>query len=153
MNKSVLLLILFFQLSSAAYPQDDLPRQGMLGFTMREPSPGKAGAIIRSVDAGSNAEKAGIKENDLVLRINEIFLSDLTSFNQALLTVDGNTKAKLQVVRNNRLQEMILDVPPLKKESLAGVITEYSSVVTSYGYRVRTIVTTPKNATGKAFLF
>lgn len=135
--------------------QDDLPRQGDLGIALREPTTGKADAIVRSVKAGSNAEKAGLKKDDVVLRINGILLSDLSAFNRALLTVDGNAKAKLQIVREGKLQELIIDVPPLKKESLPDVITEYSSVVSSYGYRVRTIITRPKNVTGKlpAILF
>lgn len=137
------------------YSQDDLPRQGNLGVSLREPSDGKAGAVVRAVESGSSAEKAGLKKDDTILRVNGVFLSNASDLYQALLTVDGNTKVKLQLTREGKLQEVAFDVPPLKKESYPDIITDYSSVVTAYGYRVRTITTRPKNATGKlpAILF
>jgi alpha-beta hydrolase superfamily lysophospholipase len=155
MKQILLTLISLFCICLFAYAQDDLPRQGNLGVSLREPSDGKAGAVVRSVESGSSAEKAGLKKDDTILRINGVFLSNASDLYQALLTVDGNTKVKLQFARNGKLQEVAFDVPPLKKESYPDIITEYSSVVTAYGYRVRTITTRPKNATGKlqAILF
>lgn len=155
MKPTIFAFTVFLFIFQFTYAQDDLPRQGNLGISLGEPSDGRAGAVVRSVESGSAAEKVGLKKDDIILQINNILLTNASDLYQALLTVDGNTKVKLQLLREGKLGVLAFDVPPLKKESYPGIITDYSSVVTAYGYRVRTITTRPKNATGKlpAILF
>lgn len=79
------------------------------------------GVLIRSVEKGSRADKAGFRAGDIVVRVNDQAVRDTSDFTHALRSRDGNT-VTLGIVRDKREQTITLTLPD-RKES-GGLIEE-----------------------------
>ncbi len=128
--------------------------RGVLGVMVQELTPaladafnisGKKGALITNITAGSPADKAGLKSQDVVIRINQ---TDITSGAQlrnilGLLPID--TKVALLVLRKDKtltLQATIVSPKALKMQTeppavasfLDGVrLTSYDELIPDFG--------------------
>lgn len=86
-----------------------------------------AGVLVRSVEKGSRAEKAGIRAGDVVVRVNNENVNDTSDFTRALRSRGGNT-VTLGIMRDKREQTLTLTLPDrresgaLQEDSMEQVI-------------------------------
>lgn len=78
---------------------------------------GGGGVLVRSVEKGSRAEKAGLRAGDVIVRVNSEKVSDVGDFSHALRNHKGET-ASISVVRDKREQTLTLTVPERKQSQL-----------------------------------
>jgi len=68
------------------------------------------GVLVRSVEKGSRAEKAGFHAGDVIVKINDEPIHDSGDFSHALRGRNGNT-AKLTILRDKKEQTITLTLP------------------------------------------
>jgi len=68
------------------------------------------GVLVRSVEKGSRAEKAGLHAGDVIVKINDEPIHDSGDFSHALRGRNGNT-AKLSILRDKKEQTITLSLP------------------------------------------
>jgi len=80
------------------------------------------GVLIRSVEKGSRAEKAGFRAGDVIVKVNKQTVRDASDFSHALRGTSGGSAA-VTVIREKREQTLTLTLPE-KKDS--GALMEES---------------------------
>ena len=68
------------------------------------------GVLVRSVEKGSKAEKAGFRAGDVVVKVNDQAVSDTSDFTHALRSSSGGSAA-VTVVREKKEQNLNLALP------------------------------------------
>jgi hypothetical protein len=80
------------------------------------------GVLVRSVDRGSRAEKAGFRAGDVIVKVNDQAIQDTSDFTHALRShTSGNTS--VVVIRDKREQNLQLPLPDRKD---SGAVIEES---------------------------
>jgi serine protease Do len=79
------------------------------------------GVLVRSVEKGSRAEKAGFRAGDVVVRVNGENVSDAGDFTHAVRSRKDN-KATIGIIRDKKEQTITLTLPEAKESG--GVINE-----------------------------
>jgi len=72
------------------------------------------GVLVRSVEKGSRAEKAGIRAGDVVVKVNNEGVQDTSDFTRALRARGGNS-VTLGIMRDKREQTLTLTLPERKE--------------------------------------
>jgi membrane-associated protease RseP (regulator of RpoE activity) len=67
--------------------------------------------LIRSVEKGGAAEKAGLKAGDVIVRVDNEKLTDRSDLRHALAKYSEGGKLSLGVVRDKREQTVVVDLP------------------------------------------
>jgi membrane-associated protease RseP (regulator of RpoE activity) len=67
--------------------------------------------LIRSVEKGGAAEKAGLKAGDVIIRVDNEKLTDRSDLRHALATHSDGGKLSLGIVRDKREQNVVVDLP------------------------------------------
>jgi predicted metalloprotease with PDZ domain len=75
------------------------------------------GVLVRSVEKGSRAEKAGFHAGDVITRVNGETINDVGDFSHALNTRKQNTAA-VSIIRDKRPQTLSLTLPERKRSDL-----------------------------------
>jgi serine protease Do len=75
---------------------------------------GGKGILVRSVEKGSSAEKAGFHAGDVIVRVNDETVNDAEDFSHALRSGKDNT-AKVGILRDKREQTITLQLPERKQ--------------------------------------
>jgi len=86
-----------------------------------------SGVLVRSVEKGSRAEKAGIRAGDVVVRVNNENVNDTSDFTRALRSRSG-TSLTLGIMRDKREQTLTLTLPD-RKESGALIEDSMDQVI------------------------
>jgi serine protease Do len=74
------------------------------------------GVLVRSVEKGSLAEKAGFHAGDVIVRINGDTINDAGDFSHALRSHKENeNKASVTVIRDKKEQTLTLTLPPRRQ--------------------------------------
>jgi serine protease Do len=79
------------------------------------------GVLVRSVEKGSRAEKAGFRAGDVVVRVNGEIVNDAGDFTHAVRSRKDH-KANIGIVRDKKEQTITLTLPETKESG--GVINE-----------------------------
>jgi serine protease Do len=74
------------------------------------------GVLVRSVEKGSRAEKAGFRAGDVIVRVGKDPVHDSGDFSHALQSNRSNGSVAVGVIRDKKEQNITLSLPP-KKES------------------------------------
>ena len=75
------------------------------------------GVLVRSVEKGSSAEKAGLRAGDVIVKVNGEAVTDVGDFSHALRNrKSGN--ASVAVIRDKREQTLSLPVPEKKQSEM-----------------------------------
>ncbi|HEY0170326.1 MAG TPA: PDZ domain-containing protein [Pyrinomonadaceae bacterium] len=130
-------------------PLGELRRQAFLGVTLDPPNADRAGAEVRRVADADAAAQAGLRPGDRILRVNGALIDSPAALERALISLRGGDTTRFEIVRGGQLLSHTGTLRPLPREQLQGVETVYDSALTDLGFRVRTIVTRPRNAPGK----
>jgi Do/DeqQ family serine protease len=104
-------------------------RRGRLGVTVQDLTPDLAqafgipqirGAVIARVEPGSTAERAGLKEGDVVLSVNDRRVRNATELRNAIGLLRVGTEVTLEVVRDNRRQTVAAMVAEIEAATIEG---------------------------------
>jgi serine protease Do len=79
--------------------------RAFLGVTSLRPENGPAGAKVGEVSAGSAAEKAGIKEGDLITKVDEIVIDGPEDLARAISKYKPEDKVTLTLTRDGKEQK------------------------------------------------
>lgn len=143
--------ILFLLLQTPSFSQEELIRRGFMGVQVTDITdavaeekglPSKEGVIVTRVFPDSTACEGGIKENDIILEINETKILNTAQF----LTLAGSLKEgeELQIIisRENEKVAKELALKPFPKETSPDFEIIYTSVSVK-GTLLRAIITKP----------
>ena len=105
-------------------------RRGRLGVTIQDLSPSLAkalkagvagGAVVTSVEAGTGAEKAGLKPGDVIVAVDDRALRNASDLRNRIGLAPVGTKVTLSIVRDGKKKRVIVRIGKLKgKASVAG---------------------------------
>jgi serine protease Do len=73
------------------------------------------GVLVRSVEKGSRAEKAGLRAGDVIVKINDQPVHDTSDFSHALRTRKGTDAIGVGVIRDKKEQNLNLTLPERKE--------------------------------------
>lgn len=141
MLSASLLLTLQFSQAATNLPTD-LPRRGSLGIAFAG-NPGGKGLTVQSITPGLTGDKAGVKEGDVLLKINDRDAAQpgLSGWVRELPTGKPVT---FTLARNNKEQTVTSNLVERPRDpGTADYEVLYSHVV-SHGKRMRTIITRPR---------
>lgn len=74
------------------------------------------GVLVRSVEKGSRAEKAGFRAGDVIVKVNNQPVHDTSDFSRAVKSRDGNS-IPVGLVRDKKEQTLNLTLPARKESS------------------------------------
>lgn len=129
-----------------------LPRHAYWGASLDPPTETAAGASVHALVEKGFAEQIGLIKGDVVLRVNGIFIRTNSDYQRIFWSAEmikGGSKVTLEILRAGKLLTKSGIVPPKPLESFPGIVTEYKSVMSPYGYKVQVIVTRPQQTKGK----
>lgn len=94
------------------------------------------GVLVRSVEKGSRAEKAGLRAGDVIVKVNDQPVHDTSDFAHAVKSRSGNS-VSVGVIREKKEQNLNLTLPDRKEsgelleeeESLEGPLIDAESAV------------------------
>ena len=72
-----------------------------------------AGVLVRNVEKGSRAEKAGFRAGDLIVKVNDEPVHDTSDFTHAVHSRGGNS-VSVGIIRDKREQNLNLNLPERK---------------------------------------
>jgi serine protease Do len=75
------------------------------------------GVLVRSVEKGSRAEKAGFRAGDVIVKINDQMVHDTSDFTHGVRSRNGNS-VNVGVVRDKKEQNLNLTLPDRKDSGL-----------------------------------
>jgi pimeloyl-ACP methyl ester carboxylesterase len=134
--------------SAQAASGETLRRRAAWQASIAAPSHPDSGALVRRVDVGSPAERAGLRAGDRILSLNDTALSDADVFWPALRAIRGGDSVRARVLRVGTSRQptsadvrFVVDSVP--HERIPGATVSYDAVRSSRGYLVRTVVTRP----------
>lgn len=130
-------------------PAGELRRKAFLGVALTSPDAKTAGALVRQVVNADVATQIGLRQNDRILRINGTLLDSPAALERVLISLRAGDTARFEVARDGQPVNFTSTLQGLPREQLQGVEVIHDSAATDLGFRVRTIVTRPRNATGK----
>lgn len=92
------------------------PSHGLLGASVSDPSgdASHAGGLVRSVESGSAADKAGLKAGDIITSVGGVPASSGTSVSGLIRMHEGGSKVKLEYIRNGKTEETTATLGTLK---------------------------------------
>ena len=151
--KKIIFILLLTLISSAVYSQN-ITRKAQLGVRLSQINDSiksalnldvKEGVVVTSVTAGSTADVALIKVNDVIVELNDISLITVKSYRDAVKNIREGEEVKFEVLRGKemlRLKTKAVGLP-FEKSDIYDVI--YDEVKFKDGY-LRIITTKPKSA-------
>lgn len=69
------------------------------------------GVLVRSVEKGSNAERAGFRAGDVITKVNSETVSDAGDFSRVLRSQKGGGTVNVGIIRDKKEQTLTLTVP------------------------------------------
>lgn len=124
----------------------DLARRAALGFATEA----EGGALrVTRVDAGSSAEKAGVRTGDQIVQINGVRVANVLDARDALRRTLGDAELRLGLVRQGARQDARFVVPPRPLEDMPGMDSTYGAVDVGGGAKLRTITAVPSASRGR----
>ena len=83
----------------AHFAYEETPKEGVLLGVMFEPTPSQRGLLVKTVVPGSNADRAGVKEGDLLISLDGEQLSDSFDLVYGVKQKHAGDRSELQVER------------------------------------------------------
>jgi len=150
-SRSIVFLWLSFSCVAFA---DDLPRRGYVGI-QAAPVPEEMraqlalapaqGILVKGVLPSGPAQEAGILANDVILKVNDINITDPVQFTQVVKSYHGGDKLQIALLRNRQPFVKTLLIKPFPYETSPDYEILYKSVTVDNARR-RVIITKPKAA-------
>jgi photosystem II stability/assembly factor-like uncharacterized protein/pimeloyl-ACP methyl ester carboxylesterase len=126
-------------------PDQPLPRRaGPLGLRLGSAATGPV--TIESIQPGSPAAKAGLESSWTLQSVNGKEVRSREELREAMRTVKAGETVRLAVQRGGDPVKIVEVTAEAASEALVGSSVTYGSVRVPDGYRLRTIVTEPKDS-------
>jgi pimeloyl-ACP methyl ester carboxylesterase len=114
------------------------------------PAGADSGAVVRRVDPGSPAARAGLRQGDRILSLNGTDVRGADGFERAYHALRGGDVVRARVVRDHDDRADTVEVrfalDSVAHERIPGVTTTYGAVRSERGYLLRTVVDRPEGA-------
>lgn len=68
------------------------------------------GILVSETQADSPADKAGIKQGDIILKLGDVELRDVTDLRNRIAQIKPGTKVSLHLIRNSKLVELEVEI-------------------------------------------
>ena len=129
----------------------DLPRRGFLGCTIDPSKPGPVPKtfLIASVAPGSLAAALDIQVGDDLVYIEKHLMTGRAELRAVAESFRAGQRVTIDISRAGQSRLLTGILPEVPRESYPDADVIYGSVSGSKGEKLRTIITRPKNATGK----
>ena len=75
------------------------------------------GVLVRSVEKGSRAEKAGFRAGDVIVKVNDQAVHDTSDFSHAVRSRNGDS-VSVGVIRDKKEQNLNLSLPPARNPAM-----------------------------------
>ncbi|MFM9145510.1 MAG: alpha/beta fold hydrolase [Phycisphaerales bacterium] len=122
-----------------------LPRRaGPLGLRLGSADPGPV--VVEAVQPGSPAAKAGLQGGCTLRAVNGTPIAGREALREAMRSVRGGETVQLLVSTGDQPARTVAVTAEAASESLVGSTVTYGSVRVPAGYRLRTIVTEPRES-------
>ena len=122
-----------------------LDRRGLWQSRMGAPNSDIPGAKIISIEEHSPLSKAGLKKDDIILKVNNALIDSPEAYTEMRYNSRANKNMIIEVLRNNELIITNAKLNEFPYESHPNIDTYYEEVVNPFGLLQRTIITKPKN--------
>ena len=97
---------------------DEAGDRAFLGVTSLRPEGGPAGAKIGEISPGSAAEKAGLKEGDLITKVDEIVIEGPEDLSHAIQKYHPDDKVTLTIKRDGKEQKVTATLGQTKESMM-----------------------------------
>ena len=141
MNK-IYLFVVFSFIFQLLFGQE-LPRRASWQGQISRPDNDKPGAVIKSLEEGSPLSRAGFIPGDRIIQVNDRQILRTEDWDYATYSIRAEENTRIIFKRGTNGISKDVKLNALEKESHKGLTTYYESIVSDYGIRQRTIVTTP----------
>ncbi|HMB63311.1 MAG TPA: PDZ domain-containing protein [Eudoraea sp.] len=123
-----------------------LERRAAWEANISPPGSGRAGATITAIEKNSPLEKAGFQVDDIVVRVDNVRISDEEIWSDVTYGLRGGKPTMIEAIRQGMLIQKAVQLNPVHRERHPGLDTYYEEVTTPYGITQRTIITKPDKA-------
>jgi pimeloyl-ACP methyl ester carboxylesterase len=154
MRNFILTLVFSFALSIGVNAQllNALPRHAYWGASFSLVQTPVAGASVSVAVPSGFAETIDLKKGDVIAKVNGIEINSRSRYYEVFYStkyVKGGSEVTLDIIRDGTslIKKGTIPIRPL--ESFKGIVTEYRSIKSPYGYNVQVIITRPEGARGK----
>ena len=145
---AVALALLAIATAAWSQPSDELPRRAALGVALAVDD---AGAVsVSGVADGSSAAAAGIKAGDVIVALDGMSITTAAQVQGIIGARRGGDALAVDVERDGARSRVVARLQPFPSESLPNTEFSYGHVTLDDGVRLRTIVSAPTNASGRA---
>ena len=129
-------------------PSDELPRRAALGVAL---AVNDAGAVsVSGVGDGSAAVAAGIRAGDVIAALDGTPIATTAQMQSIIGGHRGGDVLAIDVERGGARSRLLATLQPFPSERLPNTTFSYGHVTLDDGTRLRTIVSTPMNASRRA---
>ncbi|MEX0290995.1 MAG: alpha/beta hydrolase [Flavobacteriaceae bacterium] len=141
---SLLLSIITFSCFALNSDAQRLGRRASWEAQIAMASPNQPGALIRSISSGSPLEKAGFMSGDLLLKVDDVLISNENEWSDISYGLRAGKLTKVVALRGDEWVEAQLSFNALALEEHSNLDTFYEEVISTYGITQRTIITKPR---------
>ena len=154
MRNFILPLLISLAFSSAVNGQllNALPRHAYWGASFTQVQTPALGVQITAIIPSGFAETIDLKKGDVIVKVNGVEINSRSRYYEVFYSakyVKGGTQVALDLIREGKALTKTGLIPIRPLESFKGIITEYRSIKSPYGYNVQVIITRPENTQGK----
>jgi uncharacterized protein len=129
-------------------PSDELPRRAALGVAL---AVNDAGAVsVSGIAEDSAAAAAGIGVGDVVVELDGTSITTAAQVQAIIGAHRGGDQLTIDVERDGARGRYVVTLQPFPSERLPNTAFSYGHVTLDDGVRLRTIVSAPTNASGRA---
>lgn len=140
-----LILLFLLNIISSLLVSQELARRADFEATFKRPDNITPGAIIQSISPNTPLSKTGVLIGDRVIQVNDRKVLNTIDWDHITYSIRANENTILHIKRGSEWIKKVVVLNPLKKEIHPGLNTYYESIVSDYGIRQRTIITTPNS--------
>jgi len=97
------------------------------------------GILIAQVSEGSPADKAGLRQGDLIIAHEGALVSDIGAFRNRIALTPPGTRTQLTILRDGKEQEVTVTVGTLSKDTLASIGSNQNAQAQALGLSVQTL--------------
>ncbi len=141
-----ILLFIFTVFLIANSNAQQLKRRGLWESKIAYPKNNVPGAKIITMAKHSALEKAGLKNDDIILKVNGILIDSPEVWLETKYDVRANNNSKFEVLRGNILLSVYVNFKEFPEEEHDGLDTFYEEVTSTSGITQRVIITKPKTS-------
>ncbi|WP_299223245.1 PDZ domain-containing protein [uncultured Psychroserpens sp.] len=141
---SILITMFFLAIIVNSAHAQKLSRRATWQAEISGPSKMQPGAKIISIEPSSPLNEAGLKPNDIILKVDSVLVKDDETWTEISYGIRASQPVKIEVLRAQKAIDFNVLLNPIPIERHNNIDTFYEEVTNSYGITQRVIITKPK---------